>query len=391
MGLRADVVAGSAAPPRLAATVALLRGGPHGPEVLLTERPATMAFGPRLHVFPGGALDPADADPALLARLRPPRVGDPAGLHGPPFVVAAIREAWEEAGVLLASGAGLEAMPAPADAAGATFRNLVLERDLELRGDWLAPLSRWVTPPVVPRRYDARFFVAWLPDGAAPAFDAREVVGHDWMTPVAALEAMADGRIELWMPTSTTLQQLAGVERPGDDVRTGPRGPQRPPVPGAVEGADGLVTCLSLGGAGGIPGAPGYTYLVGRERIAIVDPGDPGDEAADAILELLAVRGAGASAVLVTSPLPDRAAGAEGLALRLGVPLIAAAGARSVLPAEITAVAPGDELDVADVAIRVVAAQAPVAGPGFKRDASIAFAVPEAGLVLAGGPGVERR
>jgi len=180
---------GAAMPPRLAATVALLRAGHRGPEVLLTERPATMAFGPRLHVFPGGALDPADADPALLARLRPSRIGDPARLHGAPFAVAAIREAWEEAGVLLASGPGLPSMPAPADAAGSSFRDLVLERELELRGDWLAPLSRWVTPPVVPRRYDARFFVAWLPDDAAPAFDPREVVGHDWMTPVAASTA----------------------------------------------------------------------------------------------------------------------------------------------------------------------------------------------------------
>ena len=204
--------------PRLAATVALLRDGPGGPEVLLTERPATMAFGPRLHVFPGGALDPDDADPALLARLRPPPDGDPAGFHGPPFVVAAIREAWEEAGVLLASDPGSRAMSLPAPAAGTPFRELVLERGLELRGDWLVPLSRWVTPPVVPRRYDARIFVAWLPDGAAPAFDPREVAGHDWMTPAAALAAMADGRIELWMPTSATLQQLIGVTDPGRPV-----------------------------------------------------------------------------------------------------------------------------------------------------------------------------
>ena len=210
-------------PPRLAATVALLRDGPDGPEVLLTKRPATMAFGPRLHVFPGGALDPDDSDPRAArpaARRRPGAIRR--GLHGGPFVVAAIREAWEEAGVLLASGPGTGRRAR----AGGRGRRLVpgassSAHDLALRGDWLTPLSRWVTPPVVPRRFDARFFVAWLPDGAVPTFDAREVAGHDWMTPAAALEAMADGRIELWMPTSTTLQQLAGVATlgrpPGSD------------------------------------------------------------------------------------------------------------------------------------------------------------------------------
>jgi 8-oxo-dGTP pyrophosphatase MutT (NUDIX family) len=154
-----------------------------------------MAFGPRLHVFPGGALDPDDSDPALLERLRPSKGGDPSGLHGAPFAIAVIREAWEEAGVLLASGPGAFVMPVTGDGGGRSFRDLVVEHDLVLRGDWLAPLSRWVTPPVVPRRFDARMFVAWLPDGATPAFDPREVAGHEWMTPTVALEAMAEGRI----------------------------------------------------------------------------------------------------------------------------------------------------------------------------------------------------
>jgi 8-oxo-dGTP pyrophosphatase MutT (NUDIX family) len=385
-----DVI-GVRATPRLAATVALLRDGPDGSEVLLTERPATMNFGPRLHVFPGGALDPDDADPELLARLRPPVGGDPAGLHGGPFLVAAIREAWEEAGVLLASGPGPSVVPAPADAAGATFREVVLGHDLELRGDWLAPFSRWVTPPVVPRRFDARFFVAWLPDGAAPAFDPREVAGHDWMTPAAALEAMAEGRIELWMPTSTTLQQLAGAATLDDVSRKGPKRAQPAPVFEAVEGAAGLVTRVTLGGAGGIAGERGDAYLVGRERVSIVDPGDPNDEAADAILGFVAARGATVGAVLVTAPLPERASGAEGMALRLGVRLFAAAEAMRVLPAGITVAAPGDLLDGADVALRVVEPRTRVDGSGFGAGAVLAYEVPDAGIVITGGTEVERR
>ena len=201
--------------------MAILRDAAGGPEVLLTHRPPTMAFGPGLHVFPGGAVDDGDADARILERLVPSPLGDPAGTHGPAFVVAAIREAWEESGILLASGAGAAGFPSPVDADGAGFGELVLARDVRLRGDWLVPLSRWVTPPVVPRRYDARFFVAWLPEGSEPTFHGGEVVAHEWIAPLAALDAMADGRIELWMPTSATLQQLGWRPLAGGCARAG--------------------------------------------------------------------------------------------------------------------------------------------------------------------------
>jgi 8-oxo-dGTP pyrophosphatase MutT (NUDIX family) len=364
-----------------AATVALLRDAPGGPEVLLTRRPATMAFGPGLHVFPGGRLDAADEDPRLLERLATPLGGDPAGLHGPAFAIAAIREAWEEAGILLASDRRPASGPAPhaagrvADArAGGRFVDLVLARDLELRGDWLMPLSRWVTPPVVPRRYDTRFFVAWLPDGATPAFDAREVDAHEWLTPDAALEAMADGRIELWPPTATTLQQLLPVRRREDAGTLVPVRPQAAPVVEHVDGTDGLVTRIVLHGAGGVPGAVCAAYVVGRRRVAIVDPGDPNDEAAEAILGVVAGRHATVDAVLVTRATPDRAAGAEGLALRLGVPVLAPDPARRRLAGTTRALLPGEVAKAGDLPIRALDA---VGG--------LAYAVETAGVVLTGG------
>ena len=168
------------AEPRPAATVAIMRDAPHGPEVLLTHRPSTMAFGPGLHVFPGGSLDPAVDDARLLERLRPPLDGDPAGVHGAPFVVAAIREAWEEAGILLGSPAGTRGpvdaswrFPSAAEAGRASFLDLVVAHDAELRGDWLVPLSRWVTPPVVPRVLDdkavADIYARWNTKREKPA------------------------------------------------------------------------------------------------------------------------------------------------------------------------------------------------------------------------------
>jgi 8-oxo-dGTP pyrophosphatase MutT (NUDIX family) len=370
------------AEPRPAATVAILRDAPRGPEVLLTHRPATMAFGPGLHVFPGGALDRDDDDPRLAERLRPPLDGDPAGVHGPPFVVAAIREAWEEAGILLGTPAGTRGpvdaswrFPTAAEAGQVAFLDLVVEHDLELRGDWLVPLSRWVTPPVVPRRYDARFFVAWLPRGAQLVFDEREVVGHAWLRPADALAAMAAGRIELWMPTSATLQSLLAVASVDDLRGLAPAGPAAPPRSAVVGGSDGRVVEIRTGGAGGVPGAEGRTWVVGRDDPVVVDPGDPSDEAAEAILTAIRTLGGRARAVLVTSADPGVAAGGEGMALRLEVPLLGPFDAERLLAAEVSVVEIDDLVAAGDATLRVVAAA------DGRRDA-VGYRIEGTGIVL---------
>ncbi len=377
---------------RPAATVAVMRDGSAGPEVLLTRRPATMAFGPGLHVFPGGAVDPADADPRLLARLR--RRGDEPASHAGAFMVAAIRELFEEAGVLLATEpAGAVATARTLShragaASGGWFAEAVTASGMELRGDWLVPLSRWVTPPVIPRRYDARFFVARLPEGSAPAFDPREVVAHAWMTPSDALSAMADGRIELWTPTSTTLQQLAAATGIDDARRYLTPAPDAAPSTRSpvIDRPAPSLARVRFHGAGAIAGQAVDTYLVGDRRLAVVDPGDPGDEAVEAILRVAEGLGARIAAVLLTAPVPDHAAGAESLALRLGIPVRAAGGARRVLVSDIEPLIDGEVLPDADVPIRVHAT------PGTHPD-HVAFEVRAAGAVLVGdleGPGPSR-
>ncbi len=210
------------AAPRPAATVVLLRPGPGGPEVLLTRRPSTMAFAADMHVFPGGAVDPGDLDPRLAARsaitpddARASLGGDIAAPEALARYIAALRELFEEAGVLLAEplldGASARSAREGLLAGRSTMADVAEELDLRLRTDLLVPIGHWTTPPIMARRFDTRFFVAELPDGVEPTFETDEIVGHRWETPRAALDAMAAGDLAMWVPTSATLQQLEHV------------------------------------------------------------------------------------------------------------------------------------------------------------------------------------
>ncbi len=148
---------------RPAATVILMRQGAAGPEVLLTVRPSTMAFAAGMHVFPGGRVDPADSDPRLAARsARSPADAATSlgGDLGPESAlaayVAAVRELFEEAGVLLADHAASPATIAAARTAllrgETTMASVADDLDLRLRTDRLIPISRWVTPRGMARR-----------------------------------------------------------------------------------------------------------------------------------------------------------------------------------------------------------------------------------------------
>jgi len=373
--------------PRPASTVVLLRPGPDGAEVLLTHRPSTMAFGPGLHVFPGGAVDPADRDLALAARLGVDAERCAAGWAGDldpgaalGHAMAAIRELYEEAGVLLAERADGTAPDAreveAGHRSGEAFTALVERLGLRLRADRLVPLSRWVTPPVeVARRYDVRFFVADAADGTGFRLDEREVAGHAWMRPVAAIEALRAGRIDLWAPTSTTLRSLRAA-RDASAVRAAlaPAGPAGRPVVERL--APGIVRVRSFGG-GGLPGRGVCTYLVGRERVVVVDPGDPNEAASDAIFEAVAAGGGRVVAVAVTTPDPAHVGGVVGTALQARVPVFAGPGVGPEVFIGARALADGEAVDLGDLELR--------AGHTPGTDAAhLAFDVPGAGCVLVG-------
>jgi glyoxylase-like metal-dependent hydrolase (beta-lactamase superfamily II)/8-oxo-dGTP pyrophosphatase MutT (NUDIX family) len=347
--------------PRDASTIVVVRPGTDGLEILLTRRPDSMAFAGGMHVFPGGRVDPRDADPRLVGRspVTPgtlaERLGggiEPARALG--HAVAALRELFEEAGVLLADGDArrAEAMRSAVLGGEIGLAEVCERLDLRLGTERLAPLSRWVTPPIMDRRFDTRFFAAELPPDAEPRFDPSEVVDHAWLTPSAALGAMATGRIGLWLPTAATLLHLEHVRSFAElreNLAPGPAAETRFEPAG-----DGAWRIVQSSG-GGVPGLEVNGYLVGRRELVAIDPGDPSEAAFDTFAAAAAEAGGRIVAVVVTAALPEHIGGAEAMAIRLDVPILAGAQGAARLPFEVRRLADGDRLPVGDLPLEVEA------------------------------------
>ena len=167
------------------------------------------------HVFPGGRVDAADrdADPAWCGGIEraAAQLPDLDQQTAVSYHVAAARELFEEAGVLLAETPTHDRFVADRIAVHdgtATLRQVVERERLTLKLDALVPLAHWVTPPIDTRQFDTRFFVARIPEGQRPAHDQTETTHSTWMTPSAAIAASRAGEIVLPPPTWTTLREL---------------------------------------------------------------------------------------------------------------------------------------------------------------------------------------
>ncbi len=225
-GRAGDVLAGRVPPAatRDAATVMLLRPGDDGLEVYMLRRKSSMAFAPGAFVFPGGSVDPRDADEGVgwagPAAAEWGRIFDAPAELARALVCAAVRETFEESGVLLA---GPSAAAVVADTRGDDWeadRHALLDRSLSLAGllrrrrlvlraDLLRPWSRWITPIVEERRFDARFFAAALPPGQRTRDVGGEAAQVAWIRPADAIAAGRRKEIVLWLPTVATLGELA--------------------------------------------------------------------------------------------------------------------------------------------------------------------------------------
>ncbi len=217
------------APTRPAATIVLLRDGAGGLEVLLRRRNRNAGFVPGAYVFPGGRVDGSDATPDVLQRLDglTPEVAEerlalPAA--EPPaiaYYLAALREAFEETGILigrrhdgspLATAASSEVVDGVRDDVMEDrigFGEALDRLGCRVDGRSVEYLAHWITPLAEPRRYDTRFFAARVTGDSEPIVDPREMTDAVWITPAGALDRYGEGSLPMVFPTIKTLEQLA--------------------------------------------------------------------------------------------------------------------------------------------------------------------------------------
>jgi 8-oxo-dGTP pyrophosphatase MutT (NUDIX family) len=216
--------------PSPASTLIVVRAGADAPEILLMKRHARSRFMPEAYVFAGGSLDAADAGErmyGLCANLRDARASEILGVprDGLQFFVAAVRECFEECGILFAYdcenrliGAGarqvhqLQHMRAELHVCRLDLGALCAAQGWHLAVDQLIYFSHWITPIERPRRFDTRFFVAAAPVGQEGSLAGEEMSDLVWLSAARALEEHAAERLQLRLPTRTILEELARFE-----------------------------------------------------------------------------------------------------------------------------------------------------------------------------------
>lgn len=198
---------------------------PSRAEVYMLRRLRTMAFAPGVYVFPGGSVDDRDAEDGHdwcgpIPEQVAPLLGLPSG-RAQAMIRAAVRETFEECGVLLAgptadsvvedtSGPDWDADRHALADGSVSLAELLTRRGLVLRADLLRPWARWITPEAEQRRYDTRFFVAALPTGQRARGGTGEADEAAWLRPDGAIAAAEAGQLMLLPPTAITLRELAG-------------------------------------------------------------------------------------------------------------------------------------------------------------------------------------
>jgi 8-oxo-dGTP pyrophosphatase MutT (NUDIX family) len=243
-------------------------GGASPLEVLMVRRNLNSDFVGGAYVFPGGAVDPADGGPDAEARCAGRTDAEASVLLGVPagglaYWVAAVRESFEEVGILLAYPTPVREAPAWRERTGAPgqlegsdrpmlsladpgeeerfvhhrralnagavgFLELCREERLQLAVDRVHYFAHWITPIGAPRRYDTRFFVAPAPADQTPAHDAGETIAEVWITPAEALRRHRAREIELILPTIRSLQAITRFGTSGELLAAAARAGQVP-------------------------------------------------------------------------------------------------------------------------------------------------------------------
>jgi 8-oxo-dGTP pyrophosphatase MutT (NUDIX family) len=226
-----------------AATILIIRDGEVGLEVLMVERHANIGFAGGALVWPGGRIDEADSDAGWSEAAT--------GLHehAPDeraARVGAIREAYEECGILLATRGGqpigelateLTHMRQRVDQDASLFQPLVRGHGLTLCTHDLHPFARWIPPPALHKRFDTRFYLAAMPADQSPLQDGTEAVDIIWIRPKDALAQLAAGTRKIIFPTARNLELLAlsgSVAQAFADLAARPQGIVQPVIDNGV-------------------------------------------------------------------------------------------------------------------------------------------------------------
>jgi 8-oxo-dGTP pyrophosphatase MutT (NUDIX family) len=221
--------------PKEAATVILVRQAKDSWKIFLARRHRGQSFMAGAFVFPGGRLEQSDSDPELACYMEAPGIFNPqallqdAGLTpdlARAFFAAAIRETFEEAGILFACDekgnfitfrndedvARVAAHRRALNSGQMSFAEIIRKEKIFLFPEALIPYSHWITPKIAAKRFDTRFFLARLPEGQEPVSDCAELTELLWVAPREALLMQSSGKITLMPPTLKTVMELAEFE-----------------------------------------------------------------------------------------------------------------------------------------------------------------------------------
>jgi len=280
---------------RDAATVMILRDGDAGVEVFMLKRNLNSDFVGGAYVFPGGAVDPADREvdlePVCEGRSdveASRRLGIPSG--GLAFWVAAIRESFEEAGVLLAyddsdrivdldDSAGVDRWAEHRIAVDNGERQLIdvcHSEGLRLAVDAMHYFGHWITPEGAPRRYDTRFFLAAAPTNQTPLHDDHEVIANEWLRPADGLARVESGELTMMPPTMASLRAVARFATAADALAAATEITDVPTILPQVIATEGGVRIVLPGdprydGEPGVPDAAVHSMSLATGRTTGLD------------------------------------------------------------------------------------------------------------------------
>ncbi len=300
----------------------ILLRDPDDPKVFWVKRGKTLAFMANFHAFPGGQRDAADAEIPILNAENVPDAE---------MRVTAVREIFEETGVLIARG--VESLSAERRAAmrdelhsgQALFKELLEREGLTLDANLLTEAPRWVTPATSPRRYNTRFFAAWLPEGQETEVIPGELEAGEWLRPKEALRKWVDGDCVIVTPIFSAIQALAeGVEDFAERLLSVSQ-EERDHLERRVQFRYGIFLC-PLRAPTLPPATHTNCYLVGGDEMVVIDPGSPYPDQ-QAVLDHVVARfieqGRRFREILITHLHQDHIGGVTHLAEKFNLPIAA--------------------------------------------------------------------